>query len=265
VPDDARVTELRARIAELEAENQWLTDEIWAERIEPTKWVTERCVEEFGLELIAGPFKGLRYPPEFVGGVDALVAKLLGAYESEIHGAVRSMISDAPETVVNVGAAEGYYAVGFALAAPTSSVHAYEIQPEKRQMCEQLAELNGVADRVTIAGECTADVLAKLEPGAAVLLNCEGCELDLVVEAALEGLRHATLLIELHDAVDKAVTGAMRRLLSETHSIELIDSKPRNIDDFPELAPFLGWNNRQIAIWEFRPRPMRWALMRPLP
>jgi precorrin-6B methylase 2 len=252
----------KARVKALEQEVKALNEELWAQRIEPTRWVTERCIEEFGLEVQAGPFAGLRYPRELVGRVDALVPKLIGAYELEVHAAVRSMIAQAPETVVNVGAAEGFYAVGMARAVPGARVLAYDTAPEKQADCARLAQENGVVDRVTIGGTCTASSLATLEPGACVFLDCEGCELDLISEEAMPGLRQATLLVELHDAVDLAVTGPVLARLEPTHTSELMTSGPRNIDDYPELS-FLGWNNRQIAIWEFRPRPMRWALLRP--
>ena len=104
--------------------------------------------------------------------------------------------------------------------------------------------------------------LGQLEPGAVVLIDCEGCELELVTDAALPGLERATVIVELHDAVDLPVTASVVRALEPTHDVELVESQPRNIDDFPELG-FLGWNNRQLAIWEFRPRPMRWAVLRP--
>ncbi len=259
---DSTTADLRARIAALEGEVKALSEELWAQRIEPTRWVTERCIEEFGLEVKAGPFAGLRYPTDLVGGVDALVAKILGAYERELHPAVLAMVASGPASVVNVGSAEGYYAVGFARALPSARVLAYDSAPEKQAACRRLAEENGVADRVEVGGECTAQTLAGLEPGACVVLDCEGCELDLTADEAMPGLRRATLLVELHDAVDLAVTGAVTRRLEATHEAQLITSEPRNIDDFPELS-FLGWNNRQIAIWEFRPRPMRWALLRP--
>jgi len=257
-------TDAEQEVAHLRAANEALEAELWATRIEPTRWVTARCVEEFGLTVRAGPFAGLRFPDQLAQGVDALVAKLLGAYERELHLAIDELIATAPETLVNVGCAEGFYAVGFARRSPSTTVLAYDANEGKRADCALLAEANGVADRVTIGGRCDPPQLAGLEPGACVILDCEGCELELIGDAAMPGLRRATILVELHDGVDQAVTGTVLRRLEATHDAELITSEPRNIDDFPELS-FLGWNNRQIAIWEFRPRPMRWAILRPRP
>jgi hypothetical protein len=256
------VKALEERVEQLEGQIDALVETLWTERYEPTRWVTERCVEEFGLEVQAGPFAGLRYVPELVGRVDALAPKLIGAYERELHQAIRAMVALAAETLVTVGAADGYYAVGFALASPATQVRAYELDAERREGCTLLAEANGVSDRVTVEARCTPELLAELAPGACILIDCAGCESELLTEAALPGLRRATLLVELHDGVDKAATGMILRRFSSTHEVELIDGEPRNVDDFPEPS-FLNPRNRQIAIWEFRSRPMRWAILRP--
>src|SRR5437868_4115037 len=96
--------------------------------------------------VASGPFKGLRYTRDVVGS--ALAPKLVGTYELELQGPVRQIIADAPRNIVNVGAAEGYFAVGFARAIPTASVVAYEGQEKGRKLIGRLAELNGVSERV---------------------------------------------------------------------------------------------------------------------
>ncbi|MCE9519631.1 MAG: hypothetical protein K8R87_08785, partial [Verrucomicrobia bacterium] len=76
----------------------------------------ERLRRELGPDyrVLAGPFAGLRYPKfEAVGS--SLIGKLVGIYEIEL-GALMEKILVAPyETVVDLGCAEGYYAVGLAV------------------------------------------------------------------------------------------------------------------------------------------------------
>src|SRR3954471_17960548 len=71
--------------------------------------VTRRFVDWHGLTVSGGPFAGPTYParPPL-----PLAPKLLGIYERELHGAIEAAIRAAPETIVNVGSADGYYAVG---------------------------------------------------------------------------------------------------------------------------------------------------------
>ena len=77
--------------------------------------------------VLSGPFKGMRYPLRS-SGQGGLLPKLLGTYERELSPAIERLISDRPTLVVNVGAAEGYYAVGLALRAPQAQVIAFEME-----------------------------------------------------------------------------------------------------------------------------------------
>ena len=73
--------------------------------------VTRRFVAWHGLTVSGGPFAGLAYPDR---APISLVPKLLGIYERELHGAIEAAIRAQPGLIVNVGAADGYYAVGLA-------------------------------------------------------------------------------------------------------------------------------------------------------
>ncbi len=72
----------------------------------------KRLLDAIGPTIAAGPFAGMRYLDASSGSV--LGAKLLGCYEAELHGVVREVCAMQPDVVVDVGAAEGYYAAGFA-------------------------------------------------------------------------------------------------------------------------------------------------------
>ena len=90
--------------------------------------VTERFVAWHGLTVSGGPFAGLTYPDR---EPISLVPKLLGIYERELHGAVEAAVLGQPEVIVNVGAADGYYAVGLARRCPSATVHAFEADPDR--------------------------------------------------------------------------------------------------------------------------------------
>ena len=101
-----------------------------------------------------GPFAGMRYPAaESVGS--ALFPKLLGSYEQELHPWVERLCHNHYTEVVDVGCAEGYYAVGLALRLPGARVYAFDVSPHAMRRCADMARLNGVLDRVTIGGGVT--------------------------------------------------------------------------------------------------------------
>jgi len=165
--------------------------------------------------------------------------------------------------VVDVGAAEGFYAAGFAHAMPGTCVHAYDIDPLAREHCAALAALNGVGDRVLVRGECTPAALGALpHDGVALLSDCEGYERILLDPGAQPKLRGWHILVELHEFLDPTITDDLLARFRETHDVELIEERRHRGDGIPELE-FLGAKERAVLLSERRPARMRWAAMRP--
>ena len=223
----------------------------------------EWFVERHGLAVRGGPFAGLRYPPRVaLGRARHLVAKLLGTYEEELAGVLAEQVSSEPPLFVDIGAADGYYAVGFALASPASRVHAYEIDPVARRMLRRLARENGVADRVTLHGPANTRRLGELDlDGAFVLCDIEGAEVDVLDPVAVPGLARATLVVEVHPLPDGGDTGAvMRERFAGTHAIEAIEPRGRDPHAYPELD---GAPHRESALDEIRFGRGSWLALRP--
>jgi len=89
----------------------------------------------------------------------SLSPKILGSYEKELHTVLRTVLRTPYEAILDIGAAEGYYAVGFALKHVNAHVFAYDIDPDARANLSELSSLNAVANRVTIGSECNAEIL----------------------------------------------------------------------------------------------------------
>ena len=70
-----------------------------------------------GGRVFSGPFKGMQFIDESFE--NAFIPKILGIYERELHPAVEAAIALTPRLVVDIGTAEGYYAVGIARRLPT--------------------------------------------------------------------------------------------------------------------------------------------------
>src|SRR6516164_11669035 len=62
--------------------------------------------------ILTGPFSGMAYLNTSDFG--PIAPKWLGSYEMEIQDLVGELCGSGYPTIVNVGSAEGYYAVGFA-------------------------------------------------------------------------------------------------------------------------------------------------------
>lgn len=216
-------------------------------------------------KIAGGPFLGMRFVPE---GSWGFVSPLLaGCYEAELFSTIEAFVSQEPRRVVVVGAAEGYYAVGLAMRLPNASVTAFDIDANSRKVCAAVAELNGVASRVTLRGECShADLDRLVGSGCLAIVDCEGCELDLLDPSQVPSLAETSLIVELHDFVDSRIRPTIQSRFSASHSITIIQSSlrdPRSVAAVAGLQPA----DQFLAVDEMRPshpHPMEWAVLVPV-
>jgi hypothetical protein len=224
---------------------------------------TRTFVEEHGLQVRHGPLQGMFYLPGLEATSGDLVAKLLGAYEAELHPVLERWIAAAPERVIDVGSAEGYYAVGLAHAMPGATVYAYDIDEAARALCARLAALNEATDRVVIEGECLPQTLNDHpESGVALLSDCEGYERVLLDPTIAPRLARWMILVELHEFLDPGITETLRERFAATHDIEIIDGVERDGSAYPELAQ-VDPAARRALLSENRPGAMRWMSLLP--
>lgn len=224
---------------------------------------TARYLAGHGRSVRHGPLAGLAYPPALDGTGD-LVAKLLGTYELELREELERWVAAGHPHVVDVGCAEGYYAVGLARAMPGTTVHAFDIDAGARERCTALAEANGVQDRVVLGGMCTPQTLQEAFPprGVALLSDCEGYERVLLDPAAAPVLAGWHILVELHEFLDPDITQAIAARFARTHEVRVIPGSERDGDAVPELAGFAP-AERAVLLDEHRPAAMRWAALIP--
>jgi hypothetical protein len=188
---------------------------------------------EFRGRVASGPFRGMRYLETASGS--ALAPKLLGSYERELHPTLLQLLERHPRTFIDVGAAEGYYAVGVPFVAKAEGLHSYavDINPDAIESVRRLAALNGLSEHVRCAGSLDA-ALGAAEAGKPSLIMCdvEGAELSVLDPAARPGLYDCDIVVEIH--LDNQGTSPRRELerrFGETHQPEWIPVEPRSIRD----------------------------------
>jgi precorrin-6B methylase 2 len=229
--------------------------------------MAEEVWPRVGGRVARGLCAGLAYPADLLPHVDAPVAKLVGSYEEEIAGAIAAVLDSGVERLIDVGAAEGYYAVGLALRSPRLRVDAFEIDPVVRSRCARLARVNGVESRVVTHARADGRIFRGLDTAGAFLISdCEGAEARIFGTGAATYLRAATLLIEVHEAAEgqTALLDALVERFASSHRARVIPNARRRAAAFPELA---GYEPAQQdrALSENRPCVQRWLLLEPLP
>ena len=202
-----------------------------------------------------GPFQGIELTEE---GCDTwtFMPKVLGSYECELHVSFRYVLDRSYSKILNIGAAEGYYAVGLAKNIPAATVYAYEQDERRRSICRKNATINDVSDRVHTRGVCDSSELqsVELDSDSFVLCDIEGAERHLLDPEKVTGLQSADILLELHDN-DRGATDTLGeeiyKRFNATHQVIPITKRPRYPDEYTEIQA-LEWDERPVALSEHR-------------
>ena len=130
---------------------------------------------------------------------------LIGSYERELFSTWQQIFAIEFQRFVNVGTADGYYAVGVARARQSVIVEAFEGNAAKRLRIARMARSNGVCVRVRIRGFCGPQ--RSLSPHfttcrvriTLILMDIDGGEGLLLDPEAVPELTFAHLLVEIHE------------------------------------------------------------------
>lgn len=189
--------------------------------------IKNRVVSECGQVVQSGPFAEMRLLDRVAEG--CYVPKLLGCYEQELHPLIESFGQADYECVLDIGCAEGYYAVGLARMLPDVDVYAHDRDEKAQSLCKQMAEMNDVSDRVHVGGLFPTQEFARFA-GKRTLVICdiEGAELELLDPAAAPSLAKFDILVELHDLSGQHISEQLLPRFADSHDLEFIDHASRD-------------------------------------
>lgn len=220
------------------------------------------------LTVASGPFKGMKYP-EINSFGSTIAPKLFGTYEAELEPIIEQICAHNYSTIINIGSAEGYYSIGLAIRNPKARVFAYDIDLEARNSCRLMASVNGVSDRVTVSDYFTLAALQKLEcpENGLILSDCEGAEKYIFYNTDENWkllIEKYDLLIEIHEFIQQGVTGYIKGLFADSHTLQVI----RSIDDIlrpyyfsSQLLQEKPFEMRVNLMAEKRPTTTEWFFM----
>lgn len=208
-----------------------------------------------------GPFAGMHYPRR--RGDIVHTAKLVGAYECELHEAVERLIARAPALVVNVGSGDGFYVVGIARRLHAARIVAVDPDPLAQCACADTARRNDVGARIEPVTLVDAPALERIldSPARAlIVVDCEGYEDELLDPVRAPSLAYADLLVETHDFARAGVTARLTERFGATHHVERIDVAARDVTAYADLADGPADVARGL-LDEFRHMPQSWLVL----
>jgi hypothetical protein len=215
----------------------------------------------------AGPFAGMKLSNEGWWGGSDKAARLLGSYEDSIQEKIYLLSEEiTAANFVDIGAADGYFAIGVSRFPSIEKVFAFEVSEIGRNSLQHNALINDIHN-IIIDGLADVEKISIIEDQnerLIYLIDIEGAEYELLSKDFLSVVRNSHLIVELHPFLvangDSKQSSLLNRCEDYFH-INFIDHfpKPRPTDDM------LGLNEDEVllAYSEGRAVPMQWLFLTP--
>jgi hypothetical protein len=202
----------------------------------------------------------MQYVESAVGSM--LGPKLLGTYESEIVDIIEELVRNRYDRIIDIGAAEGYYAVGLLRRDKSTWMIAFEATENGQKLLAEMAERNDVSSRLDVRGQCTtADLQISIGNNMEVAIVCDidGGEYELLDPVRVPALKSCDILVETHDCYNPKITSTLMERFRSTHTIKRVRSAKRRSRDLPSADGFSAREVVKLAS-EHRP-PQEWFWM----
>lgn len=216
-----------------------------------------------------GPFKGLKLSSTTHWSAPDHGAMILGLYEQEILQQICSL-PQKYNTLIDLGAADGYYGIGVLVNHLFSKSYCYEITEKGRTSILENAKLNNLESQVEIRGIATQDFIDEFAQSicdtSVLLIDIEGGEFDLLTKNVFEKFKNSPIFVEIHDFFFADGKNHLNKILSNsksTHKSSVLTTSNRDLSIFSELK---SWNDhdRWLLCSEGRAQQMIWIRFDPM-
>ena len=230
----------------------------WARRAELTSLIYNRT----GGKVYQGPFEGMKILHKFSWGDGDCASKLLGLYECELFEAIEKVIDHNPDTILNIGCAEGYYGIGLARRTGVKTV-LVDVNETAINIARENAQVNGV-NKILFTTDCTIEnyrsfLQAPLKPF--IFMDCEGAEEDILDLEKIPELAKTIIMVESHDCNRPGLTDKLTARFQDTHTIVKISQGNKN--PYLPITEDLDDYDKMLLCVEARPSTMYWLYMIP--
>jgi tRNA G46 methylase TrmB len=225
--------------------------------------LNEKYINNFfsnDLQVQAGPFKGMKYI-KFSSG-SALFPKLIGCYEESIQYLFEPNKIANYTKIIDVGCAEGYYAIGLALNHPSAKIIACDIDESAISNLNKMINLNKVSNVEVINYKVDHEKLETLIEGKTLLIcDIEGGEEELLDLDRVIKLKNVDIILEVHDCFVPGLTQEIISRFYKTHQIVNIVNYSTLVNKY-EFLTNLPLEVQNYMTDEFRPEMMNFLYLK---
>ena len=228
------------------------------------KKIGTKIAESQNYTIKRGPFKGLKLPISGTWDDSTIASKIIGSYECELFDVINGLRQRNIGCVINIGASEGYYAIGLKMIMPEIVAYSYDADESSYAALETCQTLNGIQIlRLNDFhfGNPLKELDTSFEGNIAFFVDCEGCEAN-ILNCPRDIANSAYFIVELHEFLVPQITEQLIDFFKSTHKISIIDQQHRDIDRYPELEHYNDIQ-RFILTHEGRPDHMQWIYASP--
>jgi len=230
--------------------------------------LSKKISSYFNDKVAYGPFKGLILGRGVWSSTDK-ASMILGLYEREVLNAIAN-VPKRYTNFVDLGAADGYYAIGVLTSGRYQKSTAFEMTEAGRAVIKKNAALNLVSDRLEVFGKAENDFYKGFTQEelrkSVVLIDIEGAEFEILDKNCLEQLKESVVIIEIHDWKVKNGLDKKNALIENAKhffKVEELLMSSRDLSIYPELRDFND-TDRWLICSEGRERLMTWIRLDPL-
>lgn len=237
--------------------------------IEKAKLKSAKIIyKKYKNQIAYGPFKGMVLPAKNSWSKFDTTLQILASYEEHILEKILYFSKKGNYVFIDIGAADGFYAVGFAYINYFKKIFAFDINPDARKIIRENSIINSCHHKIEIYSEANLESITNiinLHGNAVILIDIEGDEYELLTSKLLSLLKKCYIICELHPFFTKDGVSKQKKIIKDSKKYFHTSCIKRNIyrpNDFIELDD-LSDEERLITFGEKRQKNMEWLVLEP--
>ena len=230
--------------------------------------VLNKIILEHGYQVAYGAFKGMKLSKNIYWNKNDLITHILGVYEKHVLKKIIEFSKKGNYPFIDIGAADGYFAIGMAFSEIFKKIYAFEIDERGRKSLNRNIGNNLCKDKVVVDIEANFETLKEIvdkNKSAVILIDIEGSEFDLLDNKLLKLLSNCYIVCELHPALSANGFEKQNMLINNAKAffdVSIIQRESYCPNKFSELNEFTD-EERLIAFGEGRENNMNWLILEP--